>query len=148
MKADNPYVLKGSKNTTYTLTIVKEADTPEGNQLLTSTGSTGKDVYVIDTESDKATFKKWTDGKVGEGHPYLAKITNGPNNLIISINGSGDANCDGVVDTKDIEDIVNFIMGEPTSSETFDEKAADACEDEKVDAADVVKVVNIVMDNQ
>jgi len=148
VKADNPYVLKGNKNTTYTLTIVNEAENPEGNQLLKSTGSTGKDVYVIDTESDKATFKKWTDGKVGEGHPYLAKITNGPNNLTISINGSGDANCDGVVDTKDIEDIVNFIMGEPTSSETFDEKAADACEDEKVDAADVVKVVNIVMDNQ
>ena len=148
VKADYPYVLKGNKNTTYTLTIVDETETPEGNQLLKSTGSTGSGVYVIDTESDKATFKQWTDGKVGEGHPYLAKITNGPNNLIISINGSGDANCDGVVDTKDIEDIVNFIMGEPTSSETFDEKAADACEDEKVDAADVVKVVNIVMDNQ
>ena len=148
VKADYPYVLKGNKNTTYTLTIVDEAETPEGNQLLKSTGSTGSGVYVIDTESDKATFKQWTDGKVGEGHPYLAKITNGPNNLTISIIGSGDANCDGVVDTKDIEDIVNFIMGEPTSSETFDEKAADACEDEKVDAADVVKVVNIVMDNQ
>ena len=148
VKADTPYVLKGSSNTTYTLTTVDgEVEVPMDNKLQISDSSTGDGVYVIDTTSDKASFNKWNDGLLGAGHPYLPTIDNGKNNLTISINGSGDANCDGVVDTKDIEDIVNFIMGEATS-ETFDEKAADACEDEKVDAADVVKVVNIVMDNQ
>ena len=102
-------------------------------------------VYVINTEGNKAAFNRWDTGKLGTGHPYLDKITNGPLNLTIII--EGDANSDGVVDTQDIEDIANFIMGEPTS-ETFDEKAADANEDDKVNAADVVKGVNIILDNQ
>lgn len=147
VKADTPYVLKGSSNTTYTLTTVdEEVEVPTDNKLLISDSSTGDGVYVIDTTSEKATFNKWNDGLLGGGHPYLPAIENVENNLTICIIGSGDANCDGVVDSKDIEDIANFIMGEPTS-ETFDEKAANANEDDKVNAADIVEVVNIIKTN-
>ena len=58
---------------------------------------------------------------------------------------SGDVNGDGVVDAIDIVDIVNHMMDKPTSTGTFDEKAADANGDGMVDTADVVKVTNIIM---
>ena len=145
MKADIPYVLKGSPNTTYTLEAVEEeVEAPAGNLLKNSNSKTGMGVYVINTEGNKAAFNRWDTGKLGTGHPYLDKITNGPLNLTIII--EGDANSDGVVDTQDIGDIAKFIMGEQTS-ETFDEEAADANGDEKVNAADIVEVVNIISSN-
>ena len=145
VKADIPYVLKGSPNTTYTLEAVEEeVEAPAGNLLKNSNSKTGMGVYVINTEGNKAAFNRWDTGKLGTGHPYLDKITNGPPNLTIII--EGDANSDGVVDTQDIGDIAKFIMGEQTS-ETFDEEAADANGDEKVNAADIVEVVNIISSN-
>ena len=145
VKADIPYVLKGSPNTTYTLEAVdEEVEAPVGNLLKNSSSSTGIGVYVINTEDNKAAFNRWNDGKLGTGHPYLDKITTNPDDLTIII--MGDANCDGVVDTQDIGDIAKFIMGEQTS-ETFDEEAADANGDDKVNAADIVEVVNIISSN-
>lgn len=49
------------------------------------------------------------------------------------------------MDAIDIVDIVNHMMDKPTSTVTFDVKAADANDDGVVDAADVVKVTNIIM---
>jgi hypothetical protein len=54
----------------------------------------------------------------------------------------GDANGDGVVDEKDIVEIVNFLMGKP--SEKFNKIAADANGDNVVNAADIVTIVNIL----
>ena len=56
-----------------------------------------------------------------------------------------DANGDGKVDAIDVVDIVNHMMGKPTSTGEFDEIAADANEDGLINAADVVKVTNIIM---
>ena len=53
---------------------------------------------------------------------------------------------DGKVDAKDIVDIVSHTMGKPTSTEKFNEMAADINEDGVVNIADVVKIANIIME--
>lgn len=55
----------------------------------------------------------------------------------------GDANGDGNVDSADIIEIVNFIMGR--KSNKFNETNADANGDNTVNAADIVAIVNIIM---
>ena len=57
----------------------------------------------------------------------------------------GDANYDGIVDAADIADIVNHIVGKPTSTGKFKEEAADLNSDETVNTADIAKIVNIIM---
>ena len=63
-----------------------------------------------------------------------------------SIIQCGDVNEDGEVDALDIVDIESHIMGKPTSTGTFNEKAADVNEDGVVNIADVVKIANIIME--
>ena len=57
----------------------------------------------------------------------------------------GDANVSGNVDATDIVDIVNYLMGKPSSTGAFNEDLADANEDGVVDTADIVSIVNIIM---
>lgn len=56
--------------------------------------------------------------------------------------GLGDANCDGAVDMRDIDKIVDFIMKGVTDSFSFEN--ADANGDDKVDAVDIVTILNII----
>ena len=58
----------------------------------------------------------------------------------------GDINGDNTVNGKDIDEIVNYLMGKPSNS--FDIKAADVNGDEKVNAADIVTIVKIIKGNQ
>lgn len=58
----------------------------------------------------------------------------------------GDANGDGTVDAMDIVDIMNYMMGKPTSTE-FKFEAADVNGDNVVNAADIVIIVNTIMGN-
>ena len=57
-----------------------------------------------------------------------------------------DTNGDGNIDATDIMDIVNYMMGKPTSTEKFNEKAADFNGDGVVNAADIIQIVNIIME--
>ena len=57
----------------------------------------------------------------------------------------GDANGDGNVDAADITDIVNYIMGKPTSTGEFNLDAADANGDNIVNVADIVFIVNTII---
>lgn len=59
--------------------------------------------------------------------------------------GNGDANGDGVVDENDINAIAEQIM-DPYSKDfyEFNEYSADVNGDEKVDAADIVEIVNMI----
>ena len=43
-------------------------------------------------------------------------------------------------------DIVNHMMGKPTSTGIFDEKTADVNEDGVVNITDVVKILNIIIE--
>ena len=54
----------------------------------------------------------------------------------------GDANCDGIVDMRDIDIIVEFIKKGKVDSFSFEN--ADANGDDKVDVADIVTVLNII----
>lgn len=61
---------------------------------------------------------------------------------IVPLGSSGDANGDGVVDDKDINAIVEFIMN--GKSDGFNFNNADTNNDQKVNAADIVKIVNMI----
>ena len=70
--------------------------------------------------------------------------------IFVVIEGSssltpGDANGDGTINAADIVEVVNYIMGSPSSK--FNKGAADANIDKTVNAADIVSIVNIIMDN-
>lgn len=54
----------------------------------------------------------------------------------------GDVNGDDKVNEEDIEEVVNYIMGNP--SDKFNKALADMNEDGDVNAADIVKIVNII----
>ena len=66
--------------------------------------------------------------------------------VVIIENKLGDANGDGTVDATDIADIVNYMMGKPTSTGKFTFDAADANDDNIVTAADIIIIVNTIMD--
>jgi hypothetical protein len=55
----------------------------------------------------------------------------------------GDANGDGIVNSADIVEVINYIMG--NKSNDFHISAADTNGDSMVNAADVVQIVNIIM---
>ena len=56
----------------------------------------------------------------------------------------GDANGDGVVNAADIVDVVNHLMGKPTSTGEFYDSAADVNGDGIVNIADVVCLVTLI----
>jgi len=62
-------------------------------------------------------------------------------NIIMPI--KGDANRDGLVNVTDIVEIVNYILGRPTSRFYFE--GADVNEDGLVNVTDIVLVVNIIL---
>lgn len=65
--------------------------------------------------------------------------------VLISPGIKGDANGDDMVNAQDIVDIINNMMGKPTSTGKFDEDAADMNGDGMVNAADIVAIVNQIM---
>lgn len=144
VKAEIPYILKGSKNTTYTLTAIEEAKAPEANQFQISTKSTGAGVYVLDSENAQNVFYKWDDALLGSGHVYLNKDVADEAVKALTICGFiGDANCDGKIDVADIVEIVNSNQGK--SSDRFSYKAADVTMDGKVNDDDIEEIVKIIM---
>ena len=56
----------------------------------------------------------------------------------------GDANNDKKVDSQDVTEVSNAIMGKPSAN--YNMKNADANRDKKVNAADVVVITNMVLD--
>ena len=97
------------------------------------------------------TLKLQAPNKKGSFKGELSKIEFATNNhsLItsdavsfnISINGKGDVNNDGEVNTKDIVDLVSYMMGNTTLSLS----AADVNGDGKVDIADVIMVSKTIL---
>ena len=57
----------------------------------------------------------------------------------------GDANGDQVVDAKDVTEVSNALMGNPSGKYIKDN--ADANSDAKVNAADVVTIINMILNN-
>ncbi len=57
----------------------------------------------------------------------------------------GDVDGNGYVQQKDVDAIANYLLGKTLDG--FDEKGADANLDGKIDAADIVKMINIIKSN-
>ncbi len=72
IKANTPYILKGTAKQTYTLTTTTtEATAPAGNKLEVSDDKTTSGVYVLATHEDVTAFYKWDGGLLGSGRVYL-----------------------------------------------------------------------------
>ena len=73
IKAGEPYILKGTASTEYTLTKTDESvSAPATNYLKVSTSSTANGVYVFATPAGNSTgFYQWNGGRLGAGRVYL-----------------------------------------------------------------------------
>lgn len=71
IKANTPYILKGTAKETYTLTTTTDATAPEGNKLAVSDDKTGNGAYVLATRNGETAFYKWDGGLLGAGRVYL-----------------------------------------------------------------------------
>lgn len=79
IKANTPYILKGTAGETYTLTGAEGVPAPEGNLLKISDSNTGNGVYVLAKPAGKEIgFYKWTGGSLGAGRVYLDTTTAAP----------------------------------------------------------------------
>ena len=59
----------------------------------------------------------------------------------------GDITGSGMVDAADIAVMVNYLLGKPTSTGSFNEEAADVNGAGVVNVADVVQIANIILGN-
>lgn len=114
--------------------------------------SNGEETYIIPTitteNGDMISISNDTIKAVEEGECLLyasyggkydsikIKVTNNSTGIL------GDVNCDGVVNDLDVKDVSQYIIGNPPVG--FDKKMADVNGDTKVDAADIVGIVNII----
>ena len=71
------------------------------------------------------------------------KLNDAKFNIVVSSVILGDTNGDGEVNVSDIVEIVNYIMGKPSSKFIF--AAADFNNDGEVNVTDIVKVVSVIM---
>lgn len=117
--------------------------TPEG--LTVTYASNNAEVVTVDANTGSLTFKNKPGTAVitasfAGNDQYEAASGSYTLNVEVII---GDVNLDGKVDQKDVDDVVAYIYGEKTSA-GFDAKIADVNGDEKVNVADVVKIVSII----
>lgn len=111
-------------------------------------GKDAKDVYKLTMDASKLsdgdhtfTFRaKNTDGVWGTLYTETFTIDSSIADFL-----SNDVNEDGKVDKDDLQAIVDYIMGK--ASKGFIWQNADVTGDDKVNAADVVKVVDIIKKN-
>ncbi|MBQ8153991.1 MAG: hypothetical protein IJ069_09995 [Prevotella sp.] len=60
-----------------------------------------------------------------------------------AVKKAGDVNSDGKVDVTDIVEMVNYIMGRPSTN--FCEQSADVNKDNVINIADIIQIVNIIL---
>ena len=91
IKAGEPYILKGTANTNYTLYKTSDAVTaPGGNLLRVSDSSTANGVYVLATPKGGQTgFYLWNGGRLGSGRVYLPASAGAPEFLSLDENATG-----------------------------------------------------------
>ena len=99
-------------------------------------------IYYYSTENSKTTRYRVSNYPAGYLLTFIYTPETTPEVPL------GDANGDGEVNAMDIVDIINYMMGMPTSTGTFDEEAADANDDGKIDTADIVWIANTIMNAQ
>ena len=118
--------IPGTSGTLFTVTLKADASLTAGTKL---TG-TIKNIEFNTLDNKKLTFDD----------VQILVVIDGSSSLT-----PGDANGDGTINAADIVEVVNYIMGSPSSK--FNKGAADANIDKTVNAADIVSIVNIIMGN-
>ncbi|MBQ8714833.1 MAG: leucine-rich repeat protein [Prevotella sp.] len=116
--------------------VVSDMVTINGKQKNIITENDYELVYSNNVEAGtaKVTIMPTKINYNGHGREYTF-------NIIMPI--KGDANRDGLVNVTDIVEIVNYILGRPTSRFYFE--GADVNEDGLVNVTDIVLVVNIIL---
>ena len=71
VKAGCPYVLRGTADTDYTLTITETPEEPTGNILEVSTEQTSNGVFVLADGTNGVGFYKWMGGSLGAGRAIV-----------------------------------------------------------------------------
>lgn len=120
--------------------IFGTVDSSVGSIAYYFTSSTSSSIYSWILSASSSEYKLIQTYITTESYPLRPITTIKKDNPI-----KGDANGDGKVDAADIADIVNYMMGKPTSTGKFTEQAADVNNDGAVNAADIVKIVSIIM---
>jgi hypothetical protein len=102
-------------------------------------------ICEADKDSEAGEYKVTVSGAEAQNYEITYKdgklTVTAPEHTIIK----GDANGDGTVTAADIIEVLNYIMGYPSSK--YMEDSADANGDGTVNAADIVAIVNIIMGN-
>ena len=106
-------------------------ETATNSITLTGLSSDNKYTYRLRSLGESNTMSKWSDERSFE-------ITAAAPSVI-----KGDANGDGVVNTKDLTAIVNKMLGMPDDS--FSETAADVNGDGVINVSDIIGVLNLVL---
>ena len=131
-------------------TVAKPVLKYEYNKVSISTTTANAVIhYTIDGTTPNQTSTVYTDGfKLSDNCTVKAiAIREGYNaseisSLVVNWIIKGDANLSGKVDAEDIEEVVNYIMGSPSGKFNF--ATADMNNDNKVNATDLVLLVNAV----
>ena len=63
--------------------------------------------------------------------------------MVDILGATGDVNGDSTVDSKDVADLVNYLLGQ--TPDGFNESAADINGDNKIDIADITALINVVL---
>lgn len=112
--------------------------TTEGMIKISYDSDTDEWVMIFPTIAAAARAKMPLENQQGGLKIYSVKIV--PEKVV----KKGDANGDQVVDTADIVEVVNSIMGK--QSNNFWQKGGDANGNGTVDAADIVSIVNMIIE--
>ena len=115
------------------------------NNKTRTAGSDAKKVIVSGNSNMMTTILEGLKAGTGYGYRSYAKTASGTTygeektfrTILV-----GDVNSDGVLDEKDLKDLVDYIMGKAPKG--FNKKEADLNNDDKVNVADIVKLVDLL----
>lgn len=115
------------------------------NNKTRTAGSDAKKVIVSGNSNMMTTILEGLKAGTGYGYRSYARTASGTTygeektfrTILV-----GDVNSDGVLDEKDLKDLADYIMGKTPKG--FNKKEADLNNDNKVNAADIVKLVDLL----
>lgn len=112
--------------------LVKTYTTETNSYTLKNMNTKHRFIYRVRAFGDANNYSLWSNEKEFTFPEFIANV--------------GDVNSDGGVDSKDIADIVSYMIG--NEPKAFDAKAADINNDGKVNIADILQITNIILSEE
>jgi len=108
----------------------------------------GTQVTILERASEKVNGYYWDRVYTPKGIGYMAReASDGSKTYLVVIKeGAGDSNGDGKVDSMDMYNIIQHILGNKILEGTFFE-AIDTNSDKKIDSMDMYNVIQIILKN-